>query len=142
MTSTLIHQKGYTDMSFYLSRKIHGTFDAVLEKMENLLHAHDYLIAANIDVQGALKEKLGADLPQIRIIGTNTPKVGYQLFSNDPKLGTLLPFSIVLHATRNDEVEVTMIDPEWLFQSVDNPAISSLASEVKQTFASILEELW
>jgi len=129
-------------MSFYLSRTINGTFDNVMEKMEKLLHKHDYLIAANIDVQGALKKKLGADLPQIRIIGTNTPKVGYQIFSNDPKLGTLLPFSIVLHAISGSEVEVTMIDPEWLFQSVDNPAITNLASEIKLVFVSILEELW
>jgi len=129
-------------MSFYLSRKIEGTFEAVLEKLETCLHAHDYLVAANIDVQGALKAKLDADLPQIRIIGTNTPKVGYQLFSNDPKLGTLLPFSIVLHALGNDVVEVTMIDPEWLFRSVDTPALASLATEIKSVFVTILEEMW
>lgn len=125
-------------MSFYLSRNVHDSFDAVLKRLEILLHAHDYLIAANIDVQGALKQKLDADLPQIRIIGTNTPKVGYQLFSSDPKLGTLLPFSIVLHALSESNVEVTMIDPEWLFSSVDNPDITKLASEIKLVFKEVL----
>lgn len=128
-------------MSFYLSRTIHDTFAAVTEKLQSLLHEHDYLVAANIDVQGSLKEKLGADLSQIRIIGTNTPKVGFQLFSNDPKLGTLLPFSIVLHELNADQIEVTMIDPEWLFRSVDNPSITNLASEIKQVFKDILARL-
>ena len=128
-------------MSFYLSRTIHDSFTTVIEKLQSLLHEHDYLVAANIDVQGSLKEKLGADLSQIRIIGTNTPKVGFQLFSNDPKLGTLLPFSIVLHELNADQIEVTMIDPEWLFRSVDNPSITNLASEIKQVFKDILAKL-
>ena len=128
-------------MSFYLSREVQGSFDTVLLKLEKLLHEKDYLIAADIDVQGALKAKLSADVPQIRIIGTNTPKVGYQLFSSDPKLGVLLPFSIVLHALSERDVEVTMIDPEWLFSSVDDDAIKNLASEVKVVFKEILGNL-
>jgi len=128
-------------MSFYLSRNVPGQFDAIMEKIVNLLHADDYLIAADIDVQGALKQKLDADLPQIRIICTNTPKVGLQLFSSDPKLGTLLPFSIVLHALSNSEVEVSMVDPEFLMQSVDNPEIKNLMTEVKTVFREILDNL-
>ncbi len=128
-------------MSFYLSRIIHDSFEDVLENLQKQLHDHAYLIAANIDVQGSLKERLDADLPQIRIIGTNTPKVGHQLFSTDPKLGTLLPFSIVLHELKESNVEVTMIDPEWLFQSVDNPAITILATEIKQVFEDVLQKL-
>ena len=128
-------------MSFYLSREIHDSFDAVLLNLETLLHENNYLIAANIDVQGALKNKLDVDLAQIRIIGTNTPRVGYQLFSSDPKLGVLLPFSIVLHALSKNNVEVTMINPEWLFRSVDNVAIKDLAGEIKVVFKEILEKL-
>lgn len=128
-------------MSFYLNRYINDSFDAVLTKLKERLHAQDYLIAADIDVQGALKQKLDADLPQIRIIGTNTPKVGYQLFTSDPKYGTLLPFSIVLHELDKNKIEVTMIDPEWLFRSVDNPEIRNLASRIKSTFKETLEQL-
>ena len=128
-------------MSFYLNRNVNAAFDTVLEKLKERLHAQDYLIAADIDVQSALKQKLDADLPQIRIIGTNTPKVGLQLFSTDPKLGVLLPFSIVLQSLRNDSVEVTMIDPEWLFRSADNPGIERLAGEIKAVFKEILERL-
>ena len=128
-------------MSFFLTRNIHDSFDAVLLRLKDLLHAHDYLIAADINVQGSLKEKLDADLPQIRIIGTNTPKVGFQLFSTDPKLGVLLPFSIVLQSLSNNDVEVTMIDPEWLFRSADNPGVEKLAREIKSVFKGILERL-
>jgi uncharacterized protein (DUF302 family) len=112
-----------------------------MARLKDLLHAQNYLIATDINVQGALKQKLDANLPQIHIIGTNTPKVGYQLFSTDPKLGTLLPFSIVLHELSKDKVEVTMIDPEWLFKSVDNADIINLAKEIKLVFKEILESL-
>jgi uncharacterized protein (DUF302 family) len=128
-------------MSFYLNRNVNESFDAVLKKLKERLHAQDYLIAADIDVQGALKQKLDADLPRIRIIGTNTPKVGYQLFTSDPKLGTLLPFSIVLHELGKNKTEVTMIDPEWLFRSVDNPEITHLASSIKSIFIKTLAQL-
>jgi len=128
-------------MSFYISRNVTGTFDNVTEKLKQQLHANDYLIAADINVQGALKQKLNADLPQIKIIGTNTPEVGLQLFNSDPKLGTLLPFSIVLHDLEGDDVEVSMIDPEFLFQSVSNPDIAQLGSEIKAVFNGVLERL-
>jgi len=128
-------------MSFYISQMVSGSFETVMENLKSNLHAKDYLIAADINVQGALKQKLDADLPKITIIGTNTPKVGLKLFSTDPKLGTLLPFSIVLHALEDGEVEVSMIDPEFLFQSVDNHEIIQLGAEVKVVFDEILASL-
>ena len=128
-------------MSFYISRNVPGTFEGVTNKLKEQLHANDYLVVADINVQGALKQKLGADLPQISIIGTNTPKVGLKLFSSDPKLGTLLPFSIVLHDLGGKDVEVSMIDPEFLFQEINNPIITELGSEIKTVFNEILESL-
>ena len=126
-------------MSFYLSRNVHDSYDAIMAKLKVLLHAQDYLIAADINVQGALKTKLNADLPRIHIIGTNTPKVGFELFSTDPKLGTLLPFSIVLNELGESDVEVAIVDPEWLFKSVDNPDITALARDIKQVFKGVLD---
>lgn len=128
-------------MSFYISRNVPGSFDAVSENLKNQLHANDYLIAADIDVQGALKQKLGAELPKINIIGTNTPGVGLKMFSHDPKLGTLLPFSIVLHELDEGCVEVTMIDPEFLFHPVANPELTQLGSDIKTVFNKILDSL-
>ena len=128
-------------MSYYLTRKIHSSFDVILSRLKDLLHDEDYLIASEIDVQGALKQKLGAELPQIRIIGTNTPRVGFQLFSSDPRLGTLLPFSMVIHEIDQSNVEVTMVDPVWLFGSIDSAEINSLAAKIKLTFEKILDNL-
>jgi len=128
-------------MSFYISRIVPGSFETVMENLKSNLHAKDYLIAADINVQGALKQKLNADLPKITIIGTNTPKVGLKLFSSDPKLGVLLPFSIVLHDLEDGEVEVSMIDPVYLFQSVDKPEIIQLGADVKVVFNEILDSL-
>ena len=112
-------------MSFYITRNVPGSFASVMDNLKNKLHANDYLIAADIDVQGALKQKLDADLPQISIIGTNTPKVGLQLFSSDPKLGTLLPFSIVLHDLGENYVEVSVVNPEFLFDPTPAPSARS-----------------
>lgn len=128
-------------MSFYLNRTVENSFENVYENIQSLLHKHDYLIAADIDVQGALKQKIDANFSQIRIIGTNTPKVGLELFSTDPKFGTLLPFSIVLHEQSSKKTDVTFIDPEWLLGSTENPDIIKLASEIKQVFNSILVDL-
>ena len=128
-------------MSYYISRNVPGSFTSVMDNLKNKLHENDYLIAADIDVQAALKQKLDADLPQISIIGTNTPKVGLQLFSSDPKLGTLLPFSIVLHDLGDNYVEVSMVNPEFLFQATGNPTITKLGTEVKIVFNDILGSL-
>ena len=128
-------------MSFYISRKVSGSFETVTEKLKNQLSEKDYLIAADINVQGALKQKMNADLPKISIIGTNTPEVGLKIFSTDPRLGTLLPFSFVLHDLEDGSIEVSVIEPTFLFQSVEHAGITKLGIEVRDVFLEVLNSL-
>ena len=128
-------------MSYNLSIKKQASFESIVDRVQDLLHQHGYLIAADIDVQNALRTMLDVDMPKTKIIGTNKPEVGHEIFSTDPKMGTLLPFSIVVNESDKDEVEVTTIDPEWLFRHTDKVNIMAHATEVKQVFKEILEKL-
>lgn len=128
-------------MTYFLSKEFHMPFNDVKKKLEQSLEAQGYIIAANIDVTSALKNRVGAEIAETHIIGTNKPEVGKQMFTTDPRMGTLLPFSIVIHALANGAVEVAMIDPEKLLGLVQLPDIMSLASDIKKTFIAVLNSL-
>ena len=128
-------------MTYKISRTMTEDFNVVVENLKSALQEQNYLIAAEIDVQSALKMKLDEEIPQTCIICTNTPKVGIQVFRHDPNLGSLLPFSIVVHAVKDNEIEVSAIDPEYLFRSVDSPDMQNLAREVKSVFENLLKSL-
>ncbi len=128
-------------MSYFLSKEFHMPLNEVKKKLEQSLEAEGYIIAVNIDVTSALKNKIGAEVAETHIVGTNKPEVGKQMFTTDPRMGTLLPFSIVVHALANGAVEVAMIDPEKLLGLVQLPEITLLAADIKKTFIKVLESL-
>jgi uncharacterized protein (DUF302 family) len=128
-------------MSYFLSKEFHKPFSDVVERLKQSLEAQGYVIAIDIDVTSALKNRIGAEVAETRIIGTNKPEVGQQMFSTDPRMGTLLPFSIVIHTLANGTVEVAMVDPEKLLGLVQLPEITSLAEDIKNTFVEVLNSL-
>ena len=128
-------------MSYYLTKVLETPFDSAIQKLVESLKGFGFGVFADIDAQSVLKEKLNADLPKTRILGTNKPEVGYKLLSADHRIGTLLPFSIIVRALSDSAAEVTLVDPVELLRPVDEPEVSAIAAEVKQVFTAVLDGL-
>ena len=128
-------------MTFYLAKEIQDSYESVLERLESLLKTHGYIIASKINVQKVLSTKLGVEIAKTCMIGTNKPEIGYQIFSNDPNMGVLLPFSIVVQEASDRHVNVAVIDPECLFALAAIPELNVLASKIKSVFKQVLDKL-
>lgn len=128
-------------MSYYLTKVLQTPFDSAVRQLVEGLKGFGYGVFADIDVQSVLKQKLGADMPKTRILGTNKPEVGHKLLTTDHRIGALLPFSIIVRELSDSSAEVVMVDPVELLKPVDQAEVAAVAAEVKHVFAGVLEGL-
>jgi uncharacterized protein (DUF302 family) len=50
------------------------------------------------------------------------------LSTAEPRIGVMLPFSIIVHEQLNGSVEVAAVDPVVLLQPIDHPVAQTIAA--------------
>ena len=60
-------------MNYYFAKTIDADFDAVIEKVTTELQKEGFGVLADINIQGALKNKLGVDFRKYRVLGACNP---------------------------------------------------------------------
>lgn len=118
-------------MSYYLSRTVDAAFDEVVQRVTTALKEEGFGVLTDIDVQATLKAKLGADVPPYRILGSCNPSFAHQALQIEDKLGVLLPCNVIVRDAGDGQTEVAAIDPVASMDRTGNPALASIAEEVR-----------
>src|SRR5512132_3640264 len=114
------------------------SFDDALARTVAALKAEGFGVLSDIDVQRAMKDKLGAEMPPYLILGACNPPLAHQALQAEPDLGVLLPCNVVLYV-RDGETQIAAIDPERMLSIVDNDALAPVAAEVKGRLGAVVE---
>ena len=127
-------------MSYYFSIKIVGTFDDVIDRTRGALKAQGFGIISEIDIQAALREKIGVNFRPYTILGACNPALAYEALQIEDKVGTMLPCNVVVQE-RSDGIEVAAIDPVASMQAIDNRELSEKAAVVAEKLKAAIEML-
>jgi uncharacterized protein (DUF302 family) len=98
-------------VTYSMQTTLRGGYEEVKSKVVQSLREEGFGILSEIDVQKALKEKLGVNIERYEILGACNPQLAHQALTVNRSIGLLLPCNVVLREA-GGEVEVSILDPE------------------------------
>ena len=128
-------------MSYYYAKTINGDFDSVVEKVSAELQKEGFGVLANIDIQAALKNKLGVDFRKYRILGACNPPFAIKALEAEDKIGTMLPCNVVVQEIADGQVEVVAVNPVESMKAVQNDKLIEIAGQIGEKLQKVIRAL-
>ena len=128
---------------YAMSATVTGAFSEVKARVVDALKGQGFGILTEIDVQRTLKEKLGADMEPYLILGACNPLLALRALDADRSIGLLLPCNVVLRQEA-DAVQVSILDPETMFEVADagtQAKLAGLPEEARTRLQTALRDL-
>ena len=117
------------------------TFDAALPQVLAALKAEGFGVLSDIDVAGAMKEKLDIDLPPYRILGACNPPLAHRALQAEPDIGLLLPCNVIVRQDADRQVTVGFLDPQLMIDLTGNAKIREVANEAAAKLHRVCDSL-
>ena len=128
-------------MSYYFSKILPTSFDDAIGRTTAALQAQGFGIITEVDVQQTLKNKIGVDFRNYRILGACNPKLAHEALQIEDKIGTMLPCNVVVQEVSKDKTEIAAIDPVASMQAVDNPKLKEAAARVRELLKAVIKAI-
>ena len=116
-------------------------FELALARVTEELQKQGFGVLTEIDVKATMKKKLDVEMRPYRILGACNPTLAHRALTADPQIGLLLPCNVVVREDDSGKVRVEFMDPGAVLDLVDQPAVTQLASEVKQRLERVMAAL-
>ena len=117
------------------------SFEVALQRTVESLKAEGFGVLSDIDVQRAMKDKLGADMRPYRILGACNPPLAHQALQAEPDIGLLLPCNVIVREEAPDRVVVGFLDPQTMVSLVGKPGIRAIADDAESRLRRTLTSL-
>jgi len=128
-------------MSYHFSKTCSLPFDDVIAKVIEALSEQGFIILTEIDFQKLLKEKLDVDFRRYRAMGVSNPSFTYEALKVEEKVGTMLPYNVVVQELDDGTVEVSAVDPTASLMAIRNLQLGAIAHQVSAKLERVIEAL-
>ena len=127
-------------MSYYIATTLDEPFETAISRAEEALKKEGFGIISRIDIQDALKTKVGVEFRPYTILGACNPALAHEALKLEDKVGTMLPCNVVVQA-RDGATEIAAIDPVASMQAIRNPQLQQAAQEVRSRLQRVIDSL-
>jgi len=126
---------------FTITATIGQPYDEVVPAVRQALSDQGFGVLTEIDLAGALKEKLGVDIDRQVILGVCRPPLAYEAIQADPSIATVLPCNVVVRAKDGTTTVVEAFNPDAMLGLADNTALQKIAADAKSRLEAALAAL-
>lgn len=125
-------------LAYGYARSLEMPFAEVVERAREALKAQGFGVLCEIDIKEKLREKLGVEFRNYRILGACNPPLAYQALQQELNLGLLLPCNVVVYEEDGRTVAAA-IDAAKMLAVVGNPALASTAEQVNELLKRVID---
>lgn len=127
-------------MSYGKSVTLGTPFADTLTRVRDALKEQGFGVLTEIDMTGALREKLGEAIEDYTILGACNPPLAYQALGVDRSIGLLLPCNVVVRSEDSGTV-VEILDPQVMVALTERPDLKPVADEAARRLDAVLAAL-
>lgn len=128
-------------MEYGFSKITSLSFEAAIEKATDELKKEGFGVLTTIDVKDTLKKKIDVDFRRYTILGACNPSYAYKALSAEGQIGLLLPCNVIIQENENNEVVVSVFNPEIMNGLIENNTIAETAKEIKDKLVKVLNNI-
>jgi uncharacterized protein (DUF302 family) len=114
-------------------------YESAVERATSLLAEEGFGVLTEIDVKATLKKKLDVDFKRYVILGACNPTFAHQALGMEPDIGVLLPCNVCVSELDSGGARVAAMDPAAAFTLIRNPAVDSVADEVRSRLQRVVD---
>jgi len=123
---------------YAVGRDVPESFEHVLPRVREALQAEGFGVMAEIDVQAAMRERLGVERGRYVILGACNPPLAHKALTAAPDLGVLLPCNLAVYEN-GETTRVVAVDAGAMLAVVGDPALDEIASDVRARLVRVIE---
>ena len=125
--------------AYGIGREVALAFADAERRVCEALAEEGFGVLTEIDVQATLQKKIDVAIPRYTILGACNPRFAHQAILAEPDIGLLLPCNVVLRELGDGRTVIEALDPVRQLELTGNPAITPLATEVRERLARAVE---
>lgn len=126
---------------YNMSTTIDGAFDEVKPRLLAALKEQGFGILSTIDMQAAMREKLGVTMERYEILGACNPPLAKKALEAELPIGVMLPCNVVVWETDEGKATVAAFNPMEAFPADASTTLKELADEVSGRLKRVLDRL-
>ena len=127
--------------NYGISKNLECSYEEAVEKVKAALSVEGFGVLTEIDVKATIEKKLDKDFGKYIILGACNPNYAYKALTLEQEIGLLMPCNVIVYENEKGKATVAAIDPVTSIGKVDNPAMPSLAVEVREKLEKVIKSL-
>jgi uncharacterized protein (DUF302 family) len=135
------HGKRGIIVAYDISVSVAGDFDAVLERVREVLSEEQLTVVSEINVQQIFHTKLERDIAPYRIFGACNAKLASKIIDAEPNAGVLLPCNFVIYEQSPGMCVVSFMEPHTILGLASSDAAHEVGVLARDKITRVCEKL-